>query len=138
MSAMFRAAPRLLVALLLVTLTIPLETLQPDPAAVAAAAVVATNDEEQAPPATPGVDRSTSSATSTPITSLTVSKPTGTTTNDVLVAAVTVRGAPTITAPSGWTLIRSDASGTALSQALYRKVAGGSEPSSYAWTFSEP
>lgn len=44
----------------------------------------------------------------------------------------------TITAPAGWTLIRrtDNASVTASSLAVYYKVAGGSEPSSYTWTLS--
>ena len=47
----------------------------------------------------------------------------------------TVTAAPT--APSGWTLIRSDTGcGIFGTMASYYKVAGGSEPSSYTWTFS--
>ena len=70
-------------------------------------------------------------------TSLTINKPTGTTSGDVMIAAIAVRpNTATITAPSGWTLIRrtDQASGTVNSQAIYRKVDGGGEPASYTWT----
>ena len=60
------------------------------------------------------------------------------TTNDVLVAGITVRGNQTITPPAGWTSVRSDVSGSTIKQEVFRKVAGGSEPASYAWTFSDP
>ena len=41
------------------------------------------------------------------VTSLTINKPTGTTRNDVMIAAIAFRPyKATITAPSGWTLIR--------------------------------
>jgi hypothetical protein len=134
-----RFALRSLIALLLVGLTVPGEALRPDPTAVAAAAVQPSSSPEAAtPPASPGVYRSASSATSSSILSLTIAKPAGTTTNDVLIAGITVRGTPTITPPAGWTLIRSDANSTTITQALYRKVAGGSEPASYAWTFNHP
>jgi RHS repeat-associated protein len=134
-----RSAVRALVAVLLVSLTIPAEVLTPDPAAVAAAAARPHRSAEfAAPPAAPGVYRSASSAATAPITSHTIAKPAGVVTNDVLVAGITMRGAPTITAPSGWTLVRSDASGSTVTQAVYRKVAGGSEPASYTWTFGAP
>ena len=133
-----RSALRVLVAVLLVALTVPGEVLQPDPASVAAAAARPSPQAQPAPPAAPGVYRSASSATTTPITSHTINKPAGVVTNDVLVAGITVRGAPTITAPSGWTLVRSDLSGTIIKQEVYRKVAGASEPASYTWTFALP
>lgn len=55
-----------------------------------------------------------------------------------MIAAITVRpSGAVITAPAGWTLIREtiQASGTSSKQATYYKAAGGSEPSSYSWTF---
>jgi MSHA biogenesis protein MshQ len=71
-------------------------------------------------------------------TSLTISKPADVVTNDVMLAQITVRGGTgvTITAPSGWAQIRRENSGTTLAQAIYWKLAGASEPASYAWTFS--
>ena len=81
--------------------------------------------------------RASAAGTNTGTTSLVLAKPIGTTTNDVLVAAVTVRGVPTITPPLGWTAVRTDTRGTALRQAVFVHVAGVSEPTSYTWTFSQ-
>lgn len=65
-------------------------------------------------------------------TSITVTKPTGTASGHCLIAVV--GGSPST--PSGWTLLGSVASGTSSlnTVAVYYKIAGGSEPSSY--TFS--
>ena len=68
-------------------------------------------------------------------TSTTVAGPAGTAAGDLLVAAVSVRGAPTITPPAGWTLVRMDANSTTMRQALYYKVATGSDSST--WTLSK-
>ncbi|MBA2768794.1 MAG: hypothetical protein H0U35_06635 [Sporichthyaceae bacterium] len=54
---------------------------------------------------------------------------------DVLVATIDYRGQSAITAPTGWTLIRLDANGTAMRKATYWRLATSSEPASYAWTF---
>jgi RHS repeat-associated protein len=109
-------------------------TLVAPPVVLASASSPARTVPVFSPLDTPGTFRAATSAASTPITTVVVAKPAGVTTNDVLLAAVTVRGAPTITAPTGWTLIRSDASGTTITQATYRHVAGASEPSTYTWT----
>ncbi len=70
-------------------------------------------------------------------TGLTIPKPSGTAAGDILVAQIVVNsGSTTITAPSGWQLIRSTASSVAMVMASYYKVATSSEPSSYHWTFS--
>jgi hypothetical protein len=66
---------------------------------------------------------------------LAVARPTGVAAGDALVAVVDVRGAPSITPPSGWSLVRTDTNGTALRQAVYLRVTQGSEPSSYVWGF---
>ncbi len=69
---------------------------------------------------------------------LTINKPTGTAQNDVMIAAIAVRpNTATITA-TGWTLVRrtDNSTGNANSLAIYYKVAGASEPTSYAFTFS--
>jgi hypothetical protein len=60
-------------------------------------------------------------------------------TNDVMIAQVVVRnlstGAITLTPPSGWSLVRSDASSAgSQAQFIYRRVAGSSEPANYTWT----
>jgi MSHA biogenesis protein MshQ len=70
---------------------------------------------------------------------LVINAPGGTVSSDVLVASIAVRpNTATITAPAGWTLIRrtDQATGAQNSLAVYYKVAGGSEPSSYTWTLS--
>ena len=70
---------------------------------------------------------------------LTINKPTGTVQNHVMIASISVRpNTPTITAPSGWTLVRriNNTNSRASSLAVYYKVAGASEGASYAWTFS--
>jgi hypothetical protein len=81
--------------------------------------------------------RSVSSNNVSGVTSFTLNAPAGVAANDVMVAQITVRGGTgeTITAPSGWNLIRRDDQSTNLAQALYYKVATSSEPSSYTWTF---
>jgi hypothetical protein len=77
------------------------------------------------------------SASATSQGSLTNTKPTGTVQNDVMVANIYVVGTnPTITAPSGWTLVLSTLDGTTARLSTYYKVAGASEPASYQWTFS--
>ena len=55
-----------------------------------------------------------------------------------MLAAVNVISGPAVTAPSGWTLVRRDASAgsPSVAQSLYVRVAGGSEPASYTWTFA--
>lgn len=79
--------------------------------------------------------RSHASASST-TTTLTCNKPTGTVSGDVLVAIIGyyLPTAP-ITPPSGWTLGGSNANGNNAG-IWYYKVAGGSEPATYAWTFT--
>jgi hypothetical protein len=78
------------------------------------------------------------SATGTTVngTSITLNKPSGTASGDVLVAAIEISGTTTVTAPSGWTLVRSTTSGSTLTQATYVHIAGSSEPSSYQWRFA--
>ena len=66
---------------------------------------------------------------------LVVGRPTGLDPDDVLLAVVTVRGSATITAPSGWTLVRTDNSGTTLRQSVYWRRAEGA-PSSFTFRFS--
>ncbi len=81
-------------------------------------------------------------ATSDPggaVTTLVVNVPSGVLSGELLVAQVTVKTtAVTVTAPacSCWTFIRSDNSAGAnpVKQALYYRVAGASEPTTYTWT----
>jgi len=79
---------------------------------------------------------------SSPVTTVTVNKPAGVATSDILLAQIVVwdsSGSNVPTAPSGWTSIRHDAvvsSGNQITSWLYYKVAGASEPASYGWTIS--
>lgn len=72
-----------------------------------------------------------------PATTIAAFKPTGVVSTDVLIASVAVEGGAgvTITPPSGFTLVDRVDNGSALSLAVYVKTAGGSEPSTYTWTF---
>ena len=87
-----------------------------------------------------GVGFHSASSRGTVGTSLTLNKPAGTVVNDLLLAQVTIRSTSiTITPPTNWTLVRRDDTGSGanqLGQAVYYKFAGGSEPASYAWSFS--
>ncbi|MCR4332116.1 MAG: hypothetical protein NUV34_05350 [Sulfuricaulis sp.] len=70
---------------------------------------------------------------------LTISKPAGTATADVMIASVSVTPSTvTITPPVGWTLVRQVTQGSATSSKLatYYRVAGVGEPASFFWTFS--
>jgi hypothetical protein len=71
-------------------------------------------------------------------TSITVTKPSGTTENDLLVACVTRNfTASPSTVPSGWTLIaENDSCGQLEYIGVYYKVAGGSEPADYTWEWA--
>ena len=78
-------------------------------------------------PATPGLP------------SLTINKPAGTVTEDVMVASITVTPSTVgITPPSGWTVVQDTLQTEDATSHLttYYKVATASEPASYAWNFS--
>lgn len=68
--------------------------------------------------------------------SITLNKPTGTVSGDVLVAHIGTSNGPALTTPSGWTQIPNLAGIINADQRLvsYYKVAGGSEPASYTFT----
>lgn len=68
---------------------------------------------------------------------LTIARPTGVLEYDMLIASIGVTpSTATLTPPAGWTLIRrtNNAGPTSNSLAVYRKLATGAEPASYAWT----
>jgi hypothetical protein len=70
---------------------------------------------------------------------LSIGSPAGAVANDVMIASIGVApSSATLTPPAGWTLVRriDNASVTANSLAVYRKVAGVTEPVSYAWAVS--
>jgi hypothetical protein len=66
-------------------------------------------------------------------TSLAIAKPTGAAEGNLLLATVTAAGTGTVTAPSGWTAIKSLTQGSTI-QLTYYRVAGASEPTSYSWS----
>jgi RHS repeat-associated protein len=73
----------------------------------------------------------------TAASTMSISKPTGTVANDLLVAQIAAGDNATITPPSGWTAVTGGevTSGTTRLK-LYYKVAGASEGSSYHFDFS--
>lgn len=58
------------------------------------------------------------------------------TSGDVLLASVQVRGAPVVTPPAGWTVVRDAALGTTARLVTFVKVATASEPASYPFGLS--
>lgn len=88
----------------------------------------------------PVVFRASSSAIGT-LGSLTVAKPVGVVAGDVMLAQFGARAfASTITAPSGWTLVRDDSldvGGGGVQSAIYVKIADAGEPASYTWVSSQ-
>jgi prepilin-type N-terminal cleavage/methylation domain-containing protein len=69
--------------------------------------------------------------------SISFAKPTGLAAGDFMLAAVSMNAAVGITSPAGWTLIRSGTRNTSLQVATFYKVAGSSEPASYAFTTAD-
>lgn len=70
-------------------------------------------------------------------TTLTLSRPGGIQSGDLLLAAVAVgRTNVNLTPPSGWTLIIGAAEGSEIRTMVYRRLANGTEPASYDWKFS--
>ncbi len=90
------------------------------------------------PPPPPGITfRSATSSQNPTATTLTINRPANVVAGDVMVAGIGIRGAPSITAPAGWNLVRTDAAGTYTTQAIYDRVVTASEPASYTWSFSK-
>jgi hypothetical protein len=67
-----------------------------------------------------------------------VNVPAGAQPGDLMIAQIAVRGGSgqSITAPAGWSLVRSDFSGSSIIQAIYSHAVSSSEPSTYTWTFN--
>jgi hypothetical protein len=95
-----------------------------------------------APPAAPAYQSFAVANSATDVTSITVSKPSGTASGDLLIGVVVTDGnAGTFTPPSSWTLINAgtaDPGGIAdqVTLGAWYKIAGGSEPASYQWTWT--
>ena len=88
------------------------------------------------PPPAGIVFRAASQAANKAATTITVARPSGVLSGDVLLASIDVAGTPTLTAPNGWQSVRSDAAGSSLTKATYWHLVGPNEPASYVWTFS--
>jgi hypothetical protein len=78
----------------------------------------------------------TSSAANPTAKDLVIERPSGVDAGDLLVAAIDVRGKPSINAPGGWDRVQLDVNGSVLELATYVRIADGTEPDSYTWTFS--
>jgi hypothetical protein len=87
---------------------------------------------------TPGFRAAASKGATSGVKTLTINKPTGTASGDVMIASIAVRPSSATITASGWTLIRriNNSNSNDNSLAVYYKVAGGSEPSTYSFTFS--
>jgi hypothetical protein len=68
-------------------------------------------------------------------TTITIDKPTGTVAGDVLVALIRSDSTPGITGPTDWVLVEQNAVNNRNLAMLY-KVAGGSEPANYEFTYA--
>ena len=95
---------------------------------------------ERAFSAAPSVRASASAKRSAAPSDVTIRKPSRVAAGDVLVAAIVARASSraAVAPPSGWSLIRRDSASrsAALTQAVYYRVAGSSEPPSYRWRVS--
>jgi hypothetical protein len=83
--------------------------------------------------------QSTQDATVNPGTVLTITKPVSTASGDLLLAQIThYTEAATVTPPTDWKLLTNLAAGAGIDPRTrtYYKLAGGSEPANYSWTFS--
>jgi hypothetical protein len=67
---------------------------------------------------------------------LVLPRPTQAQVGDVLVAAVSVRGGPTVTGPAGWTKSRADQNATTMGQTIWTHTLASGDTSSWAWSFS--
>ena len=63
--------------------------------------------------------------------------PAGVQANDVMVAVLDVKVAPTMTPPAGWNLVSTTANGSNFTHKVYTKVATAGEPASYTFTINE-
>ena len=76
------------------------------------------------PPPAGIVFRAASQAANKPATTITIARPSGVLSGDVLLASIDVAGTPTLTAPNGWQPVRSDAAGSSLTKATYWHLVG--------------
>jgi hypothetical protein len=67
---------------------------------------------------------------------LSVPRPTQAQVGNVLIAAVSVRGGPTVTGPSGWTKVRADQNLSTMGQTLWVHTVASGDPTAWTWSFS--
>ena len=91
---------------------------------------------EEPPPSSDPVSFVAATSVNAASNTITAPTPAGVQAGDVLLATVSVRGAPTITPSPGWTLVRLDTNGTTMRQAVYLRVATGSDGSP-TWTLNK-
>ena len=82
------------------------------------------------------VERGTTAGTNDTATQLTLPVPGAGQPGDVILASLDLRGNPTVTTPTGWTLIRSDVAGTTMRKVTYRRIVAAGDPANVTWTFS--
>jgi hypothetical protein len=70
--------------------------------------------------------------TGSDILNLTLPVPGGVRNTDALIALISTDDAPTLTAPSGWTL--EDSIGGTAKSFIYTRISNGNEPATYTWT----
>ena len=80
----------------------------------------------------------TTAARSTDGTTLVLNVPSGTVAGDLLLAAIAIDTNETVTAPGTgvWTLVNQGVNGTAVTLAVFYRVASGSEPTSYTFSWA--
>jgi chitodextrinase len=68
-------------------------------------------------------------------TTLTIARPAGTQTGDVMLASIDVRNPASVNAPTGWTLVRNDGTtADGIGKSTFWHAIGVGEGSSYSWT----
>lgn len=84
------------------------------------------------------VDKRTAHSVDVIITQVTIARP-SVSSGNLMIAVLAVNGgaAATTTPPSGWTLVSRTDNDVNVSLLTYYKVAGGSEPSDYTWSFGD-
>ena len=68
------------------------------------------------------------------VTTITISKPTGTVENDLMIATISTDGSETIDVPSGWILVNQN-NNSDVTLAVFYRVATVSEPADYTFTW---
>ena len=79
----------------------------------------------------------TSLVQTTESTSMVITKPAGTVLNDLLIATVSTQNDTTISPPAGWTQLGQLTEQNDVTMGFWYRVAGGSEPASYTFTWTQ-